>query len=92
MDTLITYFHTLWATTWAENSLAGKIIVALIMFLLFRSLVCSRRHLRRYRRENDNLLRAISLLKQVQSAPPDAILNPKPWLSKRHAPLRCPCP
>lgn len=73
MSSLFSYLQTLWATTWAENSLPGKIIVALVVVLLIRSWIYGRRHIRRYHRENDNLSKVTFLLAKLRAAPPEEV-------------------
>ncbi len=69
----------LWHGIWSDNSPAGKLIVLIILALLAWALRCGSRHLKRYRREEDNLSRAIAKLRETTvRRVPAADANPQP--------------
>jgi biopolymer transport protein ExbB/TolQ len=57
--------QALWHGIWADNSAAGKLIVLIILALLGWAFRTGFRHLGRYRREEDNLSRAIAKLREA---------------------------
>lgn len=65
-------FTNLWHGVWADNTFPGKAIVAIILFLLFRSFTASLRHFSRYRRESGSLARVIARLKAERETQPKA--------------------
>jgi biopolymer transport protein ExbB/TolQ len=67
----------LWHAVWADNTLPGKVIVAMLAALLVRALAASAHHLARYRRESRELDRVMARLKaeretQAPTARPSA--------------------
>jgi methyl-accepting chemotaxis protein len=92
MSSRLSYIHTLWATTWTENSLPGKIIVSLIVVLLIRSWIYGRRHIRRYHRENANLSKVSFLLAKLRAAPSEEVVGPEGAQSRPRSQHPAPIP
>lgn len=69
-------FVALWHGVWADNSGAGKVIVLIIFALLGWAIRTGLRHIHRYGREEDNLSRAMTKLREAtarrKTAPQDA--------------------
>jgi biopolymer transport protein ExbB/TolQ len=55
----------LWHGVWSDNSAAGKFIVLIILMLLGWAFRTGFRHIGRYRREEENLTRAIAKLQET---------------------------
>lgn len=62
----------LWHGIWADNSAAGKFIVLIILALLGWTFRTGFRHIARYRREEENLSRAIAKLQEAMVRRPSA--------------------
>lgn len=62
--------HAIWYAVWVDNTLPGKMIVAVIALLLLRALLASAYHLNRYGRENRSLNRVMARLKAERDTQP----------------------
>ena len=62
----------LWHGIWSDNSPAGKVIVLILFALLGWAFRTGVRHLRRYRREEENLSQAIAKLREATVPRPTA--------------------
>lgn len=63
---MLSFFHTAWLGIWAENSVPGKVIILLIVFLAVRAWIQGRRHLGRYHREGLQLSYVMTRLEHLR--------------------------